>query len=69
MGKKLESEKLDSLLLNAKQAQDLIGVSSNRFYELVKLPEFPKAKIMTGGKRPMYVRRELEEWVKNLPYY
>ena len=53
------------MLLYPKQAQKFLGVGTTKFYELIKLPTFPKAKSPLG-KRPMYLREELEAWVKNL---
>ncbi|KTD02659.1 helix-turn-helix transcriptional regulator [Legionella feeleii] len=57
--------KQESLLLYPKQAQKFLGIGATKFYELVKLSNFPKAKTPLG-KRPMYLREELEKWVKNL---
>lgn len=53
------------LLLYPKQAQKLLGVGTTKFYELVKLPDFPKPKSPLG-KRAMYLRDELEKWAKDL---
>lgn len=52
------------LLLYPSQAKKFLGVGATKFYELVKLPSFPKARF--PNKRAMYVREELEDWVKNL---
>ncbi len=57
--------KHDAMLLYPKQAESLLGVGTTKFYELAKLENFPKPKFPTG-KRPMYLRSELEAWVKNL---
>lgn len=57
--------KIDPLLLYPNQAAALIGVKTTKFYELIKLPDFPKARNPLG-KRPMYVKQEIEEWAKNL---
>lgn len=57
--------KQESLLLYPKQAQEFLGVGTTKFYELIKSPTFPKSKNPLG-KRPMYLREELEHWVKNL---
>lgn len=54
-----------SLLLYPKQAQELLGVKATKFYELLQTPGFPKPKSPVG-KRPMFVREELENWVKSL---
>lgn len=53
------------LLLYPKQAQKFLGIGTTKFYELVKLPDFPKTR-SPNGKRSMYLRDELENWVKNL---
>lgn len=53
------------LLLHPKQAQEFLGVKATKFYELLQLPDFPKPRAPLG-KRPMYLREELEGWVKNL---
>jgi len=56
----------ESLLLYPNEARKLIGVKSTKFYELVKLPDFPKPRCPLGGKRPMYLRSEIEEWANNI---
>lgn len=53
-----------SILVYPKQAQEILGVGTTKFYELVKLPSFPKPKSSLG--RPMYLKGELESWAKNL---
>lgn len=53
------------LLLYPKQAQKFLGVGTTKFYELIKLPDFPKSRNPLG-KRPMFVRQELEGWVKSM---
>jgi predicted DNA-binding transcriptional regulator AlpA len=55
----------ESLLIYPKQVQEIFGVGPTKFYEINKLPDFPKAAIL-NGKRPMYKRKEIEEWVTNL---
>lgn len=57
--------KNQSLLVYPKQAQEILGVGPTKFYEFIKKDDFPKAKL-PNGKRPMYLRRELEEWVNKL---
>ncbi|MCC5016058.1 AlpA family transcriptional regulator [Legionella sp. 31fI33] len=57
--------KQNSLLLYPSEAAALLGVRATKFYELKKLPDFPRPKNPLG-KRPMYLREELESWVKNL---
>jgi len=57
--------KTESLLLYPKQAQRFLGVGATKFYELVKLSSFPKSRSPLD-KRPMYLRDELQNWVKNL---
>ena len=53
------------LLLYPKQAQQLIGVKATKFYVLLQTPGFPKPRTLFG-KRPMYLREELERWVKEM---
>lgn len=53
------------ILLYPKQAQKLLGIGTTKFYELVKLPNFPKPRNPLG-KRPMYIRKEIEDWAINL---
>lgn len=53
------------LLIYPKEVQKLLGVGSTKFYEFCKLPDFPKPKNPLG-KRPMYRRDEIEEWVKSI---
>lgn len=55
----------DGLLVYPKQAQAMLGISTTKFYELIKLPSFPKPR-RPDGKRPMYIRAEIELWVANL---
>lgn len=57
--------KLDPLLLYPHQAAALIGVKATKFYELNKLPDFPKPRHPLG-KRPMYIKQEIEDWAKSL---
>lgn len=57
----------ESIFLYPKQAAKLLGVGTTKFYELNKLCDFPKPRNPLG-KRPMYIRRELEDWAKGLKY-
>lgn len=57
--------KKDPLLVYSKKAREMIGVGSTKFYELNKLPDFPKTRNPLG-KRPMYLRKEIEEWAAGL---
>ncbi|WP_115701831.1 helix-turn-helix transcriptional regulator [Legionella sainthelensi] len=57
--------KEESLLLYPKQVQKLLGIGATKFYELNKLPSFPKPRNPLG-KRPMYLRQEIESWINNL---
>ena len=59
------TEQHKPLLVYPKQAQKLLGVGVTKFYELVRLPDFPKPKNPTG-KRPFYLRSELEKWVNSI---
>lgn len=53
------------VLLYPSQAQKFLGIKATKFYELVKLPDFPKPRNPLG-KRPMYLRKEIEDWVNDL---
>ncbi|RUR11283.1 helix-turn-helix transcriptional regulator [Legionella septentrionalis] len=57
--------KQESLLLYPGQAQKLLGVGTTKFYELIRLPDFPKPRNPLG-KRPMYLRKEIEAWAEKL---
>jgi predicted DNA-binding transcriptional regulator AlpA len=57
--------KNEALLVYPKDAQKLLGIGSTKFYELCKLPDFPKPRNPLG-KRVFYLRGELENWAKNL---
>jgi len=54
-----------AMLVYAKEAREIIGVKKTRFFELTKMSGFPRS---TRGitKRPMYLRVEIEEWVRSL---
>lgn len=56
---------LEPLLVYPKQAQKILGVGTTKFYELSKLENFPKPRNPLG-RRPMYVRKELEDWINSL---
>ena len=60
-----QTDKVISLLLYPNEARKLLGVQTTKFYEFVKLPDFPKPRNPLG-KRPMYLRKEIEEWATNL---
>jgi predicted DNA-binding transcriptional regulator AlpA len=53
------------LFIYPKQAAALLGVGTTKFYELNKLADFPKPRNPLG-KRPMYIRKEIEDWAINL---
>ncbi len=57
--------KNEPLLVYPKEAQRLLGVGPTKFYELNKLPDFPKPKNPLG-KRVFYLRNQLEDWAMNL---
>lgn len=57
--------KQEPLLVYPNQAQKLLGVGPTKFYELVKLSTFPKP-CNPLGKRPMYIRKQIEDWVMKL---
>ena len=53
------------ILLYPHHVQKLLGIGSTKFYELVKLPDFPKPRNLLG-KRSIYLRTEIESWANNL---
>ncbi|MFA6302038.1 MAG: hypothetical protein WC627_02755 [Legionella sp.] len=55
----------DPILIYPKQTQKMLGVGATTFYELNKLPDFPKTRNPLG-KRPMYLRKEIEDWAAGL---
>ncbi|MBA4260336.1 MAG: hypothetical protein C0446_14330 [Chitinophaga sp.] len=57
--------KQNSKFVYPKEAQEILGIGTTKFYELNKRLDFPKPQT-PFGKRPMYIREELEMWVKNL---
>jgi predicted DNA-binding transcriptional regulator AlpA len=57
--------KSEPLLIYRKKAEEILGVGTTKFYELMKLPTFPKPKIV-DGKRPMYLRKDVEDWALSL---
>lgn len=54
-----------SILLYPHQVQKLLGIGTTKFYELVKLSDFPKPRDLLG-KRSIYLRKEIEDWANNL---
>lgn len=61
----IESKNNESLLIYRKKAEEILGVGTTKFYELMKIPGFPKPKII-DGKRPMFLRKDVEDWALNL---
>ena len=57
--------KTQPLLVYPKHAQEILGVGTTKFYELNKLSDFPKTRNPLG-KRPMYIRKEIEDWATGL---
>ncbi len=53
------------ILLYPNHVQKLLGIGSTKFYELVKLPNFPKPRNLLG-KRSVYLRKEIEAWANDL---
>lgn len=56
----------EPILLYPNQVQKLLGIGTTRFYELVKLPDFPKPRMLFDGKRSVYLRTEIMEWANHL---
>ncbi|MFT4058867.1 MAG: hypothetical protein QM652_04885 [Legionella sp.] len=55
----------DPIFIYPKQTRKMLGVGATKFYELNKLPDFPKTRNPLG-KRPMYLRKEIEDWAAGL---
>lgn len=53
------------ILLYPHHVQKLLGIGPTKFYEIVKLSDFPKPRNLLG-KRSVYLRNEIEEWANNL---
>ncbi|WP_115709987.1 helix-turn-helix transcriptional regulator [Legionella sainthelensi] len=56
----------ETILLYPNQVQKLLGIGATKFYELVKLPDFPKPRNFSDSKRSVYLRQEIVEWANNL---
>lgn len=56
-----------SLLVTIVEARKILGMPNSTFYRIKKSPGFPKPRYIEGRKRPLYIRKELEEWVSKLP--
>jgi excisionase family DNA binding protein len=50
----------EKLLLNAREAAELLGIGPGLVYKMVKRREIPR---VTLGNRVLVPRRELEEWI------
>lgn len=57
---------IQPMLLYPKDVMKLIGVKTTAFHAMAKAPGFPQPKYPTGSTRPMYLRAEIEDWVKSL---
>ncbi len=55
-------------VLYAKQARCYLKMSSARFYELLKAGVF-KQYTHVGGKRPFFLKHELDNYLRRLPEY
>jgi predicted DNA-binding transcriptional regulator AlpA len=56
----------ERLLINAIEAREILNMCHATFYRVRKMSGFPKPRYINGRKRPMYLRKEIEEWVSNL---
>jgi predicted DNA-binding transcriptional regulator AlpA len=56
-----------TLLIYKKEVQELLGIGATKFYELVKLADFPKPRTCEAFKMPVYLRSEIIKWAENLP--
>ena len=51
-------------LLRRKQVEELTSLSRSSIYRLMGKGEFPKSKGILGGNIVIWVRKEVEEWIK-----
>ncbi len=54
-----------SMLVYPHDVKKLLGIGTTKFYEIAKLPGFPKPREL-DGKRNVYLRKEIEDWVNSL---
>ncbi len=59
-------KEIEAILLYPQEAQKLLGIGSTKFYELVRLDNFPKPRKVGTVKTPMFLRSELNLWAKSL---
>ena len=52
------------LLMYPGAAIKFLGIGRGTFYKVYQRDDFPKARVVLN--RAMYLRTELEEWVKNI---
>ncbi len=57
----------ETLLIYKKDVQNVLGIGATKFYELVKLPDFPKPRVCEAFKTPVYLRSEIIKWAESLP--
>ena len=58
---------IESIFLYPQDVQKLLGVGATKFYELVKLDNFPRPRKMGTVKTAMFLKSELIAWAENLP--
>jgi|TARA_B100000902_G_C26719445_1_gene625867 prophage regulatory protein len=51
-------------LLRRKQVEELTSLSRSSIYRLMGKGLFPKSKGILGGNIVIWVRKEVEEWIK-----
>jgi len=55
----------DHQLLRRKQVEELTTLSRSTIYRLMDKGEFPKSKAILGGNIVIWVRKEIEDWIKD----
>ena len=58
----MDSQKIESLLLSAKEGAKLLGICSNHFYALHNCGRLGPLPIRLG-RRTLWNRKELEAWI------
>ncbi len=54
-----------ALLLYKSEVEKLLGLNQHTMMELSKRADFPR-RVKVAGKRPMYIRAEIELWITKL---
>ena len=55
----------ENQLLRRKQVEELTSLSRSSIYRLMDKGLFPKSKGILGGNIVIWVRKEIEDWIKD----